>query len=375
MKKKEIKQIIAVILIAIISYWILNNFNLIGNFINVIFKIIFPFILGAAFAFIFNIPMSNFEKLFRIIRKSKKNTKIERIISVVLSIFIILFLIFLLFKLIIPELINVVELLIEKLPYLSTQAQSLMEKALENENIRNVVDNLKIDTTAINETIMGNGPTLLHSSINIITSIFSGLLNIILGIVFAVYILLGKEKIKKFFKKMVLAYLPRRKAIETIRLTKLSKITFRKFVVGQFTEACIIGILCIIGMLILRIPYAITIGILVGATALIPILGAFLGAIVGAILIVSINPMKALVFIVFIIVLQQFEGKLIYPKVVGSSVGLPGILALFAVIVGGSIGGIAGILVGLPIVSIIYTVLKEDINRRLENNKKIRKVN
>lgn len=366
MSKKEIKQLIKVILIAILVFWLLNNLSVIKNTINNILNVLFPFLLGAIFAFLFNIPMSNFERFFRNRRKDKKNTKFDRVISIILSIVVIFIIIIFLFKLVIPELINVCELLFDKAPYLATKAQEFIQKALENEGIKNTIENISFDTEKVKETIFSNGQNFLFSSIGIITGIFNGIFNLILGIVFAVYILLSKEKIKKFSKNVLLAYFSRQKAIEIIRILRLSRDTFRKFVVGQCVEACILGILCMIGMLILRIPYAITIGALVGATALIPILGAFIGALVGAILILSVEPMKAFVFLIFFIILQQIEGQLIYPKVVGSSVGLPGLLALLVVIAGGSLGGVVGILVGLPIVSIIYTILKEDVNKRLK---------
>ena len=156
------------------------------------------------------------------------------------------------------------------------------------------------------------------------------------------------------------------KADRIIEIGKLSRSTFRNFIMGQCLEATILGVLCILGMLVLKIPYAASIGVLVGATALIPIFGAFIGAFIGAILIVSVEPIKVITFIIFIIILQQVEGNLIYPKVMGNSVGIPGIWVLVAVTIGGSLFGVFGMLIGLPIASILYTILKQNTNKRIE---------
>ena len=177
----------------------------------------------------------------------------------------------------------------------------------------------------------------------------------------------GKEKLKIQAKKLLNAYLKTETAENIINLGRTSRNIFKNFITGQCLEAIILGSLSIIGMLILKIPYAVPIGVLIGVTALIPIVGAFIGIIIGAILILSIEPLKVLTFIIFILILQQIEGNLIYPKVVGTSVGLPGMWVLVAVAVGGDLFGIIGMLLGLPIASVLYTILKEDVNKRLKN--------
>ena len=240
---------------------------------------------------------------------------------------------------------------------------------LENEDIKNAIQNINIDIEKIKNQSIEGAINLFTSSLGIIGGIFSGITNLIISIIFAIYMLISKEKIRKLTKNIIYAYIPEQKAKNIIKILRLSRDTFRKFITGQCIEACILGSLCALGMLILNIPYAITIGVLVGVTAIIPIVGAFLGVIVGAILIISVEPIKAVVFIIFFLILQQIEGNLIYPKVVGNSVGIPGLLVLFAVTVGGSLYGIVGMLLGLPVVSILYTMLKEDVSRRLEQKK------
>ena len=179
------------------------------------------------------------------------------------------------------------------------------------------------------------------------------------------YIFIDKEKLQEQAKRIIKAYLGEEKAEKIISIGKVSNNIFKSFFTVQCLEATILGVLCILGMLILRIPYAVPIGVLVGVTALIPVVGCFIGVIIGAILIVSVIPIKVITFIIFVIILQQIEGNLIYPRVVGGQVGLPGMWVLVAVSVGGSLGGILGMLIGVPIASIIYTLVKKDVNKKL----------
>ena len=198
----------------------------------------------------------------------------------------------------------------------------------------------------------------------------TGFINVTIGLVFAIYFLAQKEKISSQVGNLIDAYLPE-KIIRKIRdIASLSNKIFSNFVGGQCIEAIIIGFLCFLGMLILRLPYASTISVLVGFTALIPVFGAFIGTIIGAFLIFMISPLQALIFIIFILVLQQLEGNLIYPKVVGKSVGLPGIWVLVAVTVGASINGILGMLLSVPIVSIIYSIVATNVKYRLDEKNK-----
>lgn len=303
--------------------------------------------------------------------KKKSKSSVKRFFSILLSIIIIVLVILVIVRLVIPQLINVGTLLIEKMPYYIEQIKDFINSSLENEDIKNTIESIEIDTEAMKNTILEGGKNIVISSINAISGIMSGITNLVIGIVFAFYLLLSKEKIKTFSKKFINAYFKENTVEYLLKVSRLSSKTFKNFIVGQVTESCILGSLCVIGMLILRIPYAVTIGVLVGFTALIPIVGAFIGCIIGALLIVAVEPIKAIIFIVFFLILQQIEGNVIYPKVVGNSVGLPGVLVLFAVTIGGNLFGVVGMLIGLPIVSIIYTILKEDIIKKLENKEMI----
>lgn len=367
--KEENKQILKIVVTGIILYWLLNNVSIITTILGKILNVLFPFILGCCIAFILNIPMKFFEKKFSKGKKSKIKPGIKRFFSILLSIIIIILVLVIVFRLIIPQLINVGALLIEKMPYYMEQIENFTNDTLQNKEIQEAIKSVDFDTKAIEKTVSSGIKNIIASSINAISGLISGVANLIIGIVFAFYLLLSKENLKIFAKKFLNAYLKENTKKYVIEISRLSSKTFKNFIVGQVTESLILGTLCAIGMLILNLPYAVTIGVLVGFTALIPIVGAFIGCAIGALLIVAIDPIKALVFIIFFLVLQQIEGNVIYPKVVGNSVGLPGLLVLFAVTIGGNLFGIVGMLVGLPIVSIIYTILKEDIEKRLGTNK------
>ena len=205
---------------------------------------------------------------------------------------------------------------------------------------------------------------MLDSTIDILAVIVNGIVNFVLGLVFAIYILMSKETLKDQTKRLINAYLPSKVADNIFEVARLSRTTFSNFIIGQTVEAFILGALCTIGMIILGLPYAPMVGSLVGITAFIPIIGAFIGGAIGAFMIFTVDYMQAFIFIIFLVILQQLEGDLIYPRVVGSTIGLPSIWVLFAVTVGGSLWGITGVLLGVPIVSVIYSLVKIQVKNR-----------
>lgn len=366
-EKLNLKKYLILISFALVGLWIVNNLNIVGNVLSVIINILFPFILGGALAFLLNIPMSFFERKC----KKIKNKKTLRIVSLIFAIVVILFVIILMINLIVPELVDVVKLLIDNMPYYVEELNNLIQKfELDIPDINSI----NMDTETLKNQVMAYIPDLLASSVSIISNIISAVSSLFIAIIFSIYILLDKEKLQLQFTKMIKAYLGEKRARKIISICSEANKVFRKFFTIQCLEATILGSLCIIGMLILKIPYAIPIGILIGVTALIPVLGAFIGIIVGAILIVAVNPIKVVTFVVFVLILQQIEGNVIYPKVVGNSVGLPGIWVLAAVTLGGSIGGILGMLLGVPVATTIYNLLSKDVNKKLKASKKIIKI-
>ena len=374
MEKDKLKKPIILILVALIGLCIVINIETLWNVLGTIFRIINPFIIGGCLAFILNIPMSFFERKL-IARKRKKNKnknkkinkRLLRVLSIIFAIVVILLIVTFIFTLILPELVNVIGLLIDNIPYYVERITEFANKYdLNLPDLNSIIEEANLDIEAVKQSLIGSIPSLLSSSISFVGSIISGISSFFIAIIFAVYILIDKEKLQAQVTKLLYAYLKEEKVNKIINVGKVTRTTFKNFFTVQCLEATILGVLCIIGMLILRIPYAIPIGILIGVTALIPVVGAFLGAAIGAILILAVDPIKVITFIIFIIILQQVEGNLIYPRVVGNSMGLPGMWVLFAVTVGGSLGGILGMLLGVPITCVIYTLLKQNVNNRIK---------
>ena len=369
--KKDLKRWIILIFVIIIAYWAINNLSTISNLFKNVFSILFPFVLGAGLAFILNIPMTFFEKKLLKEKNNKKakkrNKKLVRVISIIFAIAVILLVLALIVRLIVPELIDIVNLLIENIPYYAEKITELFKQSGTNiGDINKVIQEANIDINEIKSKVISQIPTILTSSISIVSGIIRGIATFFIAIVFAIYILMDKEKLQEQTTKFLYAFFSKEKAERVIDVGRVSKNIFKSFFTVQCLEATILGTLCIIGMLILRIPYAVPIGVFIGVTALIPVVGAFIGAIIGSILIVSISPIKVITFLVFILVLQQTEGNLIYPRVVGNSIGLPGMWVLAAVSIGGSLAGVFGMLLGVPVATIIYTLLRNSVNKKLE---------
>lgn len=376
LNKKNVKIILLIISASILLLWGLNHLDFVLSIIGGAFSVIAPFIVGLCLAFIFNVLLRPLEGLWDKIFKKKKKTKfilkLKRPVCLVLSILIIMAVIFILLFMIIPEITRTVSTIASSVPSYLERMEAWwiqLKELLEHYSI--VLPAFDLDFNKIAETLTNFLKTsgLINKTVDITGSIFSGIFNMVLGLVFSIYILASKEKLGANTKKTLLAFLPKEKVEKAVDLAALSNKTFTNFITGQLTEAVIIGILCFIGMLIFRMPYALTISVLVAFTALIPVFGAFIGTAIGAFLILMVEPIKALWFIIFIIVLQQIEGNLIYPKVVGKSVGLPGIWVIIAVTVGSGLFGVLGMLLSVPVVSVLYTVIKEFINKRLKLKK------
>lgn len=369
-EKQEIKKWAKIIFIALFGYLIVNNVETVGNIIGKIISIISPFVIGAAIAFILNLPMSFFERKLSNI-KTKKGKKINkgliRGLSLILAILVILLVLTLIVNLILPEIINIITLLIENAPYYLDDIKSFATTVTQDvPAVNDFIKNMDINNKDLQEQIKTIATNFLSTSVSLVGNIISSVVNAVVAIVFAIYVLTSKETLKNQAKKILYAYTSKEKAEKIIDIGRTARNIFRRFITGQCLEATILGLLSIIGMLILKVPYAVPIGVLIGVTALIPIVGAFIGIIIGAILILSVEPVKVITFIIYILILQQIEGNLIYPKVVGSSVGLPGIWVLVAVSVGGDLFGIIGMLLGLPTASVLYTLFKESVNKKLK---------
>ncbi len=375
-KSNRFKDVLLLIVFGELLYWGLNNYKFLGETLGGLWSLLLPFIVGLCIAFILNVPMKALERL---IFKERPNTterakriieKIKRPASLILTLVIFIGAIFLVCFIVIPEISNTFKTLKDAIPGFTDRISKLYGTITEKlPEINSWVENFNIDWQNISKEIatyaQDISSNLINSTVDFASSFFTGVYNGILGIIFAVYILLQKEKLERQMRSIISAYIPDKHAEYFIHVCRMINNTFSKFLGGQCTEAFILGSLCFIGMTILRIPYALAVGVLVTFTAFIPIVGAFLGTAIGAFLICVTDPIKALWFIVFFIILQQVEGNLIYPRVVGSSVGLPSLWVLFAVTVGGGMMGILGIFVSVPICSVIYCLLKENVDKRL----------
>ena len=366
---KELKKIILYTVILIFAFIYIKD---IIGILKYIFKLLMPFIIGLAIAFVLNVLINVIEKKW--FKNWQASLTTKRTVSLLLALTIVIgFIVFLLF-LIIPNLQNTIAIFADNIPKYNENLQSMLNNLGIDSNIVNeIVEVLKALGDSASTYIKENSNQVLEVTLGIATNVVTGFINVTIGIVFAIYFLGQKEKLGAQVNKLLEAYVPDAKRKKIQDIASLSNKTFANFIGGQCIEAIIIGVLCFIGMFILRLPYATTISVLVGFTALIPVFGAFIGTIIGAFLIFMISPLQALIFILFIIVLQQLEGNLIYPKVVGKSVGLPGIWVLVAVTIGASINGILGMLISVPIASIIYSVIAMNVKYRLNEKKPTKK--
>ncbi|MBC5628308.1 AI-2E family transporter [Clostridium sp. NSJ-6] len=354
----------------IIAYVIFNFKNIISGGKNAI-GIISPFIIGIAIAFILNLVMRIFEeRVFKVLdsKRYSKYSSLKRPLSVALTFVVVFAAITGLIIFIIPQLIDSISTLTDTVPSYIRSFEELISQYVSNTEVLNTLWNNFL--SAWREILQFTGQivvTSLSGVVNITVGFTSGLVNFILSLIFSIYMLLNKERLQLGMKKVLYAFSKNNFADKIMYLGKVANESFSSYIGGQFIEAIIIGALCFIGMIILKMPYPLLISVLVAVTALIPIFGAFIGTIPSAFIILIIDPMKALWFVIFIIVLQQIEGNLIYPKVVGSSVGLPPIWVMLAMLIGGNTFGLLGMLLGIPTFSVIYKISREYINKRLKN--------
>ena len=375
--EKNKKTIMELILFTVIIIFLFLNVKPLGQFLGYVIGLFMPFIIGCVLAFILNVLMNLVEnKLFSKLNKSKSKVwqKCKRPVSLVTTLIIIIAVLALILGLVIPQLKNTTQLFTENFASYKKESVEVLNKfGVSKKQINKFNDSIVELQDNVVDYINDNKEQVMQTTIGIASSVFGTITTSILGIVFAIYILLKKEDLNRQAREVLKAYSTQKKEKKIKEITTLTYKTFGNFISGQFIEAIIIGVLCFIGMLLLRLPYASTISVLVGFTALIPVFGAFIGTGVGAFLIFMIDPGKALIFIIFILLLQQVEGNLIYPKVVGKSVGLPGIWVMVAVTVGASISGILGMLISVPLCSIIYSVFKTNVKERIETKEKYKK--
>lgn len=368
-KRKMDLRIVKYFLLATLLILVIRYFDVLLGGAGNLWSIAWPLILGCVIAYVLNIVMRRLEKLYFPNTKSALVKKSRRPVCIVLSLLLIAAVFFLILRLVVPELAKAFVMIGQSIPVLFEQAVDWLSKNADTfPQTAEQLKSLQIDWNSLGDSVWnylkaGVGG-FLNSTVSIVGSAVGAVINFVISLIFALYILSSKERLKDQAKRTIRAYVNPKWIVLGKRVLKTADETFSSFIVGQVTEAVILGSLCTAGMLIFRFPYAPMIGAFIGATALIPIVGAYLGAAVGAFMILTQDPLKAVLFIVFIIVLQQLEGNLIYPKVVGGSIGLPGMWVLAAVTVGGGLMGIPGMLLGVPVAATVYKLLAYDVNGR-----------
>ena len=376
MKDKTRKDIIIIISYIALVIFALVNFSKIFVFLGKVISIFSPFLLGIILAFVLNV-LNNFieKKIFGKIKPSKIWNKIKRPLCITLSLILVFLTIFFVMNLLIPQLKNSASLFTDTLPAYKEDIIGILNKFdVDESTVNKVGEYLDNFGKVITDYIKGNSKDVITVTTEVATSVVNIISKGIITLVFAIYMIAQKETLSRQINKVMKAYLKPKTINKINTVGTLANKTFYNFVTGQCLEALIFGSLVFVGMLIFRFPYASTIGVLLGFTALIPIFGAFIGTAIGFILIMMVSPVKAILFVVFIIVLQQIEGNLIYPRVVGKSIGLPGMWVLLSVTVGGSIGGILGMLIATPLCSLLYALFTKMVNDRLKSNKIVTKV-
>lgn len=369
-EKKTVRNLFFVAVGAIAFYWILNETEQARTLWSTFTGIISPFVLGAAIAFIINVPMRAIERHLTGI----KQEGLRRTLSILLTLLAFVLIIAGVILLLIPQISETIQSLLPKLAAFFQRIEAYIVAFLQDnpDLLQWVSDNTELKSLDW-ASLIQKAVSMLKDSVSVIASgafsavggVTSALVDALIGLVFSLYCLARKEILARQGRKILYAFLPERLSDEVIRVMRLTNSTFSNFISGQCLEAVILGGLFAITMAILKLPYIPLVSVLIAVTALVPIVGAFVGCFLGTFFILVNDPFQALIFVAMFLVLQQIEGNLIYPKVVGTSIGLPGMWVLVAVTIGGDLMGIAGMLIMIPISSVLYTLLREFTNKRL----------
>lgn len=372
LNSKNIKKILLTVFLSAIIIAGVFDFAGVTRFLGQIFSYISPIILAFCIAFVLNVPLNALEnRIFKFMDKSRFKfiRKLRRPICMILTYLLSLGIISLLVLVIIPDIIDTFIFIVDKLPsFVTSSTEWLTDTLIGFGFAKEDLPIMKLDLSSITPTLKdwlsSYSGKIVGDAVTITTSLIGGVFDAVFSIVISAYILAQKERIGKFSKKVIDTFVPEKTAKTVYHVAKQASESFSRFIGGQLTESVILGLLCYIGMLIFRFPNAPIISVLICVTSLVPVVGALVGVFIGALLILITNPIKALFFIIFIIILQQIEGNLIYPRVVGKAVGLPAVIVISAVLVGGNVGGILGALISVPLSATLYVLLKEKIENR-----------
>ncbi len=368
--KKVLKNLFFLAGSCILLVWLLLYTEQVSSLLAFIWSLISPFVVGAGIAFVFNVPMRAIERQLEGIRKPG----LRRILAILLTLGALILVLAFVVELLIPQIQSTVESLAETIPqFVKRQAANLMTWLGEHPELQEwVMANTElenIDWTSLLQkagSFVGDSmSTIVDSTFSAIGSVTGAIVNAVISVVFAIYCLSRKEILARQGRRLLYSLLPEHFTDEVIRIMRLTNSTFSNFISGQCLEACILGCLFAVTMLILKMPYIPLVSVVIAVTALVPVVGAFVGCVLGAFFILVDNPLQAVTFVIMFLILQQLENNLIYPRVVGTSIGLPGMWVLVAVTIGGEIMGVGGMLVMIPLASVLYTLLREFTDKRL----------
>lgn len=374
MESSQLKKYCVIGVIAAAVCLFVMNVNVVIAAGTAVLSAAAPLLLGAVIAYILNILLKKIEKFYFPKTKNVKIISSRRPVCIVLSFVALVAIIMILVNLVVPELVSAIRLMVDEIPPAIEAARVwAIEHSTEIPPIQESLQSVNIDWEATIkkalEVVAAGAGGIFSSVISVVGSVVGTVTQLLIGSIFAIYLLSAKEKLAEQGDNIMKAYMKPETRTRILYVTKTVHETFTSFIAGQLTEAVIIGCLCALGMTLLKMPYAVMTGAVVGVTALIPVVGAYIGAAIGAFMVFTVNPLQAVMFVIFLVVLQQLEGNLIYPKVVGSSIGLPGMWVLAAVTIGGGVFGIGGMLLGVPLAASAYKLLEADVEKRIKKKK------
>lgn len=369
--KLDWKTCVKVGISTVLVYLFIHYWDSFAKFVKLAFVAAAPLIIGSAIAYVLNILMRFYESHYFPNSNKDSVEKSRRGVCLFLSFLTLILIIFILVRLVVPQLVASVTVMVNGAP---KTIKSIINKVEDSkwinsewlEPVKNIDWKSKISD--LTSKITSGFGDAMGVAVNVVGTVFSSIVTVVLSIIFAIYLLVDKEKIGRQFDRVMRRYMSTKFYERTKYVLSVLDDSFSSFISGQCIDAILVGIMCTIGMLILRLPYATMIGAIVAFTALIPVAGSYIGAIMGAFMILTVSPIKSLIFLIFIIVLQQTDGNIVYPKIVGSSIGLPGIWVLAAVTVGGGLMGVLGMLIAVPIAATLYKILRADVNGKLHEN-------
>ena len=368
--KSVLKKLFVLAAGCILFAWLVLDTARATAMFSTVWNLISPFVVGAGIAFVFNVPMRAIERQLADIRRAG----FRRLLSIVLTILCLVLIIMFVFELLIPQIRLTVASLSQTIPvFIEGLAAKLMVMMQDHPELRAwLQEALKLESldwnTILTETLgflSNQMSTVMGGAVSVIGSVTGAIINMVVSIAFAIYCLSRKEILSRQGRRLLYSFLSENHADQVIRVLRLTNSTFSNFISGQCLEACILGCLFAVAMAIFKMPYISLVSVVIGVTALIPVVGAFVGCILGAFFILVNNPIQALTFVIMFLVIQQLENNLIYPRVVGTSIGLPGMWVLVAVSVGGDLMGVGGMLLMIPVTSVIYALLREFTDKRL----------